>query len=220
MQLPDPFTAQREEMVRTQLEDRGIEDLRVLDAMREVPRHEFVLPEFICQAYDDHPLPIGAGQTISQPYIVAVMLQHLALRPADRTLEVGTGSGYVTALLARLCAEVYSMERHAPLAASAEATLQRLGYSNVKLQVGDGTRGWPEHAPYDAILVSAAAHEMPPALFDQLREGGQMIVPVGPPFSQELRLITKEKGKVGIRVLEGCRFVPLVEGTVERVDSG
>jgi protein-L-isoaspartate(D-aspartate) O-methyltransferase len=204
-------------MVRIQLEDRGIQDLRVLEAMRAVPRHEFVPESLWDSAYEDHPLPIGAGQTISQPYIVAVMLQHLALQPTDRVLEVGTGSGYATALLAWMCAEVYSIERHEELAESAEATLVRLGYSNVKIAVGDGSLGWPAYAPFDAILVSAATPEPPPALFAQLHEGGRMVVPVGPSFSQELQLIRKVKGQAEVQVLEGCRFVPLVEGSV---DSG
>jgi len=201
-----------DQMVREQLEARGLRDPRVLQAMLAVPRHEFVPQELLDQAYDDHPLPIGAGQTISQPYIVAVMLQHLALEPDERILEIGTGSGYVTALLARLCAKVYSIERHAALAASAETTLQRLGYANVTLRVGDGNQGWPEHAPYDAILVSAAALEVPPALFSQLQEGCRMIIPIGPPYSQELRLVRKVKGRPESDFLEACRFVPLVEG--------
>jgi protein-L-isoaspartate(D-aspartate) O-methyltransferase len=199
-------------MVRTQLADRGIRDFRVLGAMRDVPRHEFVAESLRQDAYEDHPLPIGAEQTISQPYIVAIMLQHLQLQPTDRILEVGTGSGYVTALLATLCAEVYSVERHAELAFSAERRLARLGYANVKIRVGDGSRGWPEYSPYDAILVSAAAWEVPPLLFDQLREGGRMVVPVGPGSSQELQLIRKVGGQAEMRNLEGCRFVPLVEG--------
>jgi len=209
------FASQREKMVRTHLADRGIRDARVLNAMRDVPRHEFVDDSLHNIAYEDHPLPIGAGQTISQPYIVALMLQHLALQPAERVLEVGTGSGYVTALLSRLCAEVYSIERHGQLAAAAESRLERLGYSNLKITVGDGTLGWLEHALYDAILVSAATSEMPPALFAQLREGGRMIVPIGPPFSQELQLIRKIEGHAAIQLLEACRFVPLVEGAVE-----
>jgi len=213
----DYFQAQREEMVETQIAERGIRDPRVLDAMRTVPRHEFVSESFRQDAYEDHPLPIGEGQTISQPYIVAAMLEHLALQATDRVLEVGTGSGYVTALLALLSAEVYSMERHAQLAAWAERTLRRLGYRNVYITVGDGSQGWAEHAPYDAILVSAATGEMPPLLFEQLRDGGRMVVPVGPPFSQELQLIRKAGGRPEVTVLEGCRFVPLVEGTV---DSG
>jgi protein-L-isoaspartate(D-aspartate) O-methyltransferase len=206
----DSLEQQREGMVRTQLAERGIRDRRVLDAMRKVPRHEFVPEAFRSDAYGDHPLPIGEGQTISQPYIVAAMLEHLALQATDRVLEVGTGSGYVTALLSLLCAEVYSVERHAQLAAAAESTLQQLGYRNVKIRVGDGSKGWPEYAPFDAILVSAATAEMPPALFVQLREGGRMMVPVGPSSSQELQLISKIGGQPEVRVLEGCRFVPLV----------
>jgi len=204
-------------MVRTQLADRGISDLRVLDAMSRVPRHEFVPDTFRQEAYEDHPLPIGEGQTISQPYIVAAMLEPLALQATDRVLEVGTGSGYVAALLSLLCAEVYSVERHAQLAAAAESTLRRLEYRNVKIRVGDGSQGWAEYAPFDAILVSAATPEMPPALFVQLREGGRMMAPIGPPSSQDLQLICKVSGRPEVKILEGCRFVPLVEGTV---DSG
>jgi protein-L-isoaspartate(D-aspartate) O-methyltransferase len=210
----DLFRAQRERMVRTQLAERGIRDVRVLDAMRNVPRHEFVPESLRQEAYEDHPLPIGEGQTISQPYIVAAMLEHLAVQVTDRVLEVGTGSGYVTALLSLLCAEAYSVERHAQLAALAESTLHRLGYGNVKIRFGDGSQGWPEYAPFDAILVSAATAEMPPALFTQLREGGRMVVPIGPASSQELQLIRKVGGEPEVTFLEGCRFVPLVEGAV------
>lgn len=202
-------------MVRTQLAERGIRDLRVLDAMRKVPRHEFIPESFWHDAYEDHPLPIGEGQTISQPYIVAAMLEYLALQSTDHVLEIGTGSGYVTALLSLLCAEVYSVERHAQLAASAESTLQRLHYRNVKIRVADGSQGWPKYAPFHAILVSAATPEMPPALFAQLHEGGRMVVPVGPSFSQQLQLIRKLAGKPEVNILEGCRFVPLVEGAVD-----
>jgi len=197
-------------MVRTQLEERGISDPRVLEAMRLVPRHGFVPSEFRDRAYDDCPLPIGEGQTISQPYIVAAMLEHLELKPTDRALEVGTGSGYATALLSVLCAEVFSIERHAALAVMAEERLRRLGFTNVEIRVGDGSLGWSEYAPFDAILVSAAAAEVPQALFDQLAEGGRMIVPVGPATSQELRLIRKIGGQPEVTLLEGCRFVPLV----------
>jgi protein-L-isoaspartate(D-aspartate) O-methyltransferase len=211
---PDSPERQREAMVRKQLADRGIHDQRVLDAVRQVPRHEFVPETFRQQAYEDHPLPIGEEQTISQPYIVAAMLEHLALEAGDRVLEVGTGSGYVTALLSLLAAEVYSVERHATLAATAEATLHRLEYRNVHIKIGDGTQGWAEHAPFDAILVSAATSAMPPALFAQLRDGGRMIVPVGPSSSQDLQLIVKVGGQPKVKILEGCRFVPLVEGTV------
>ena len=199
-------------MVRTQIRERGVRDQRVLAAMLEVPRHEFVQESLQADAYEDRPLPIGAGQTISQPYIVAVMLEYLRLQPTDRLLEVGTGSGYVTALLSRICGEVYSVERHAELAAAAEATLARLGYSNGKIRVGDGGQGWPEYAPFDAIVVSAATSEVPPALFAQLREGGSMVVPVGPSASQQLQLIRKVNGQPEVQVMEGCRFVPLVEG--------
>jgi protein-L-isoaspartate(D-aspartate) O-methyltransferase len=209
----DHFQAERERMVRTQLAERGICEMRVLGAMSRVPRHEFVPESFRQESYEDHPLPIGEGQTISQPYIVAAMLERLAVQATDRVLEVGTGSGYVTALLSLLCAEVYSVERHAQLAALAESTLHRLGYRNIKIRVGDGSQGWQQYAPFDAILVSAATSEMPPTLFAQLREGGRMVVPVGPPSSQELQLIRKIGGEPEVRVLEGCRFVPLVEGT-------
>ncbi len=210
----DQFQAQREAMVRTQLAERGIRDVRVLDAMRKVARHEFVPEAYRHDAYEDHPLPIGEEQTISQPYIVAAMLEYLVLQASDRVLEVGTGSGYVTALLALLCAEVYSVERHPQLAAAAESTLRRLEYRNIKIKVGDGRLGWPECAPFDAILVSAATAEIPPALFTQMREGGRMMVPVGPSWSQDLQLIRKVREKPEITVLEGCRFVPLVEGSV------
>lgn len=207
---------QREQMVRIQLADRGVRDERVLDAMRTVPRHEFVPEGLRGDAYKDHPLPIGEGQTISQPYIVAAMLDHLALHATDRVLEVGTGSGYVTALLSLLCAEVYSVERYSQLALSAEATLRRLQYFNVKIKVGDGGQGWAECAPFDAILVSAATAKMPPALFVQLQEGGRMMVPVGPPSCQELQLISKVAGQPEAKILEGCRFVPLVESQARR----
>lgn len=207
----DSYTQQREEMVRVQLAARGISDSRVLDAMRRVPRERFVPQSFRENAYDDRPLPIGEEQTISQPYIVAVMLQHLALQPADRVLEVGAGSGYATALISLLTAEAFSVERHASLAASAEATLRGLEYRNIHLKIGDGRRGWREHAPYDAILVSAATREVPPDLFDQLREHGRMLLPVGLPQGQELQLIYKIEGHPHVESFEGCRFVPLVD---------
>ena len=201
--------------MRSQLAERGIRDQRVLDAMRQAPRHEFVPETFREEAYGDHPLPIGEGQTISQPYIVAAMLERVALQAGGRVLEIGTGSGYVTALLSLLSAEVYSVERHAALAIAAENTLRRLDYRNVKIRVGDGRQGWVEHAPFDAILVSAATAEIPQALFDQLREGGRMMVPVGPSSSQELQLICKVNGRPEVKILEGCRFVPLVEGAAD-----
>jgi protein-L-isoaspartate(D-aspartate) O-methyltransferase len=201
----------REAMVRVQLADRGISDARVLEAMGRVPREKFIPEAFRENAYDDRPLPIGQDQTISQPYIVAVMLQHLALQATDRVLEVGTGSGYATALLSLLCAEVFSIERHAQLAASAEKTLRDLEYRNVKITIGDGRNGWDAHSPYDAILVSAATAEIPPKLFAQLREGGRMMLPVGPPEGQKLQLICKINGRPDVKIFEGCRFVPLVD---------
>jgi protein-L-isoaspartate(D-aspartate) O-methyltransferase len=205
-------------MVESQLRARGISDQRVLDAMARVPRHEFAPGASRDQAYEDHPLPIGEGQTISQPYIVALMLDVLALSRADRVLEVGTGSGYLTALLAELAAQVVSVERHAMLADSARILLARMGYSNVRVIVGDGSLGFPEAAPYDAIIVSAAASEVPSALLAQLREGGRMIIPVGSADSQQLQLIRMVNGEPKVALRELCRFVPLVSDPV--VGSG
>ena len=200
-------------MVSAQLRARGVTDERVLAAMERVPRHEFAPARYRDQAYRDHPLPIAEGQTISQPFIVALMLEALQLAPTDRVLEVGTGSGYVTALLAELTAQVISIERHASLADSARAVLAMLGYSNIKVVTGDGTRGFPEAAPFDAIIVSAAASEMPPALLTQLGEGGRMIIPVGADDAQQLRLVRMAKGQPKIQFRELCRFVPLISGT-------
>lgn len=199
-------------MVAQQLRARGIRDERVLAAMARVPRHEFTLPAYRDQAYEDHPLSIGQGQTISQPYIVALMLEALAIRSEDRALEVGTGSGYVTALLAELCAEVVSIERHAALADRATAVLMKLGYANVKIIAGDGSQGFPPSAPYDVILVSAAAEGVPPALLRQLGEDGRMILPVGSGESQQLQLIRLHSGQIESQWRELCRFVPLVSG--------
>ena len=206
----DVFAAQRRAMVELQLRARGIRDERVLAAMSHVPRHEFVAVDYRDQVYEDHPIPIGEGQTISQPYIVAIMLQALALSSSDVVLEVGTGSGYLTALLAELTRQVYSVERHASLARTAQATLARLGYANVEVLVWDGGNGLPDRAPFDVIVVSAAAPQIPPPLFDQLREGGRMIVPVGPPQAQELQLVRKHGGQPVVSSMEGCRFVPLI----------
>ena len=208
---PDRFTVERQNMVESQLSARGIRDPRVLDAMARVPRHEFVAERYRDQAYEDHPIPIGEGQTVSQPYIVALMLETLSLE-ASRVLEIGTGSGYQTAVLAELCAHVFSIERHAQLAREAEAALVRLGYRNVTVIVGDGSQGLPEFAPFDGIVVSAAAPRIPSALFEQLQEGGRMIIPVGPAEAQELQLVRKLEGQPTIDRLEGCRFVPLIGG--------
>ena len=197
-------------MVDTQIRRRGIRDQPLLDVMGKVPRDQFVAERDRGMAYEDQPLAIGEGQTISQPYIVALMLQVLSLRPSDRVLEIGTGSGYQTALLAELTQHVYSIERHPPLAETARATLERLGYRNISLSIGDGSAGLPEMAPFDVIVVSAAAPEIPPALVEQLNEGGRMIVPVGPSAAQELQLVRKQGGLAVVTHLDACRFVPLV----------
>jgi len=206
----DPFASQRERMVESQLRARGIRDERVLLAMSRVPRHEFVSEKYREQAYADYPIPIGEGQTLSQPYIVAIMLESLALIATDKVLEIGTGSGYQTVLLSELTEQVYSVERHAPLARVAEELLERLCCTNTKIIVADGSHGLPEHAPFDAIAVSAAAPRIPQPLFEQLREGGRMIIPVGPPTAQHLQLVRKQAGRPVITTLDGCRFVPLI----------
>jgi protein-L-isoaspartate(D-aspartate) O-methyltransferase len=206
------FADMRQRMVEFQLRSRGIRDLRVLDAMARVPRHEFTPPQYRERAYEDHPLPIGEEQTISQPYIVALMLEALRIQPGDRVLEVGTGSGYVTAILAEITSNIISIDRHASLADRARELLTRLGYERVKVVAGDGSLGYPESAPHDVILVSAAAREIPRALIDQLDEAGRMIVPVGDGDSQVLKFVRKENGEIRIESREFCRFVPLISG--------
>jgi protein-L-isoaspartate(D-aspartate) O-methyltransferase len=207
--MPDPRSA-RELMVNSQLRARGIYDERVLDAMLRVPREQFVPLEYRDHAYEDHPLPIGDGQTISQPYVVALMLEALELTGNDKVLEIGTGSGYVTALLAELAAQVFSIERHPTLASGAREVLTHLGYSNVQVFTGDGTRGLAEFSPFDAILVSAAAPQLPAALISQLGENGRMIIPVGDAESQHLELIRMVNGDPQIGFRGSVRFVPLV----------
>jgi protein-L-isoaspartate(D-aspartate) O-methyltransferase len=197
-------------MVQDHLLRRGIRDPRVVGAMGRIPRHEFVSDEYRDQAYEDRPLPIGEGQTVSQPYIVAVTLEALSLRGCETVLEVGTGSGYQSAILAELARKVYSIERHESLAHSAEEVLARLNYTNIEIMVGDGSRGWPQRAPFDAIVVSAAAPRIPPAIFMQLREGGRMVIPVGPSEAQDLQLVRKLNGEAVVVSLNGCRFVPLI----------
>jgi protein-L-isoaspartate(D-aspartate) O-methyltransferase len=209
---PERFAIERRRMIETQLRDRGIRDRRLLDTMGTTRRHEFVEERYRDQAYADHPLPIAEGQTISQPYIVALMLELLQLESTSKVLEIGTGSGYQTALLAKLAGDVYSIERHAELAHQAAERLSRLGLMNATVVIGDGSLGLVEHAPFDAIVVSAAAAEVPPALFRQLREGGRMIIPVGPREAQELQFVRKLGGKALTTVVEGCRFVPLIVG--------
>ena len=201
-------------MVDSQLRARRISDARILEAMLQVPRHEFVPESFRDEAYEDHPLPIGDGQTISQPYVVAVMLNALQLTANDTVLEIGTGSGYVSALLAELASQVFSIERHAALASNARTVLTRLGYKNVRIFTGDGTLGLPGHAPFDAILVSAAALDVPSALLSQLREGGRMVIPVGSPDSQQLQFIRKLNGQPVTSLRDSVRFVPLISERV------
>ncbi len=209
---PDVYTVLRKQMVDLQLRSRGIADERVLAAMERVPRHEFTIGPSREQAYEDHPLPIGEEQTIAQPYIVALMLQALRISPSDKVLEIGTGSGYVTAILCELTTKVYSIERHAALAQRAKDTLRQLGHSNAMILVGDGSRGLPDAAPFDVIVVSAAAPALPQALISQLADGGRMIIPVGNEDAQQLQLIEKRGGEVHISPREMCRFVPLVPG--------
>jgi protein-L-isoaspartate(D-aspartate) O-methyltransferase len=203
------FAAARAHMVRTQIEERGVRDPRVLDAMRTVPRHRFVPEGLAGAAYDDGPLPIGHGQTISQPYIVAVMTEELAPDPDDVVLDVGTGSGYQAAVLAKLVKRVYSIEIVPELAAEARARLAALGYANVEVITGDGWAGLPARAPFEGILVAAAPPEVPQALLDQLREGARLVIPVGD-HQQDLRVYTRTADGFERRTLFGVRFVPLV----------
>ena len=203
------FATERQRMVQEQLMPRAIHDERVLGAMAKVPREEFVPPEIRSASYTDQPLPIGLGQTISQPFIVAFMTEQLRPSPKDRILEIGTGSGYQAAILAELVAEVYSIEIVEPLAKSAEATLQRLGYKNVHVKTGDGYKGWPEAAPFDAIIVTCAPEHVPQALTDQLKEGGRMVIPVGPSGVQQLYRLEKRNGQLIQSAVELVRFVPM-----------
>ena len=205
----DAYQEERREMVRTQIGARGVDDPDVLEAMRTAPRHRFVSAGQEDAAYSDRPLPIGHGQTISQPFIVAYMTELADVDSDDRVLEVGTGSGYQAAVLAEIVDSVYTIEIIPELAASARERLESLGYDNVVVKHADGYYGWPEHAPYDAIVVTAASEHIPPPLIEQLREGGRMIIPVGTPFrTQTLMLVTKEGGDVKTRSLTPVRFVP------------
>jgi protein-L-isoaspartate(D-aspartate) O-methyltransferase len=203
------FAVARQHMVEDQIKGRGVTDSRVTEVMSSVPRHEFVPENYRARAYQDHPLPIGYGQTISQPYIVAFMTEQLHPQPTDRVLEVGTGSGYQAAVLSKLVAEVYTIEILKPLAQRAEVDLRRLNYSNVKVKAGDGYKGWPEHAPFDAIIVTAAPDHVPQPLIDQLKEGGRMIIPVGGHEMQQLYLLEKHAGKLTQRAVLPVNFVPL-----------
>ena len=198
----------REDMVRWQIQARGLSDLRVLNAMRAVPRHLFVPPEFRAEAHFDGPLPIGHGQTISQPYIVAYMTDALRLKPTDRVLEVGTGCGYQAAVLSKLAREVYTIEIVEPLGRDAERLLKELGYSNVHVRIGDGYRGWPEAAPFDAIMVTAAPDHVPQPLIDQLAPGGRLVLPVGKHWQELVRITRTDRG-LSKETLLPVRFVPM-----------
>jgi protein-L-isoaspartate(D-aspartate) O-methyltransferase len=211
-----PWSTRREEaraiMIREDLLGRGIKDAAVLRAMREVPREAFIAPELVAHAYDDRPLPIEEEQTISQPYIVAYMTEALELTPTDRVLEIGTGSGYAAAVLSRIVTTVYSVERLANLATNARERLAELGYSNIVVHEGDGTLGWPEHAPYDAIVVTAGAPKLPEPLLTQLAIGGRLVIPTGPTSFLQMLVRVRRLGENDYRSEELCpvRFVPLI----------
>jgi len=201
---------QRESMVRDQLRPRGIEDQRVIDAFLKVPRHEFIPEKFINQAYSDFPLPIGSDQTISQPYMVALMTELLQLKPTDKVLEVGTGSGYQAAILAELSSRVYSVDRISALADRASEVLKGLGYSNIDISVSDGSCGLKDKAPFDAIIVTCGAPSIPEPLKEQLSDGGRLVVPVGDSFSQKLFCVKRSADDFKIEEKTSCIFVPLI----------
>lgn len=207
----------RERMVAEQLIPRGISDKKVLAAFRKVPRHYFVPADLQERSYDDYPLPIGNQQTISQPYMVALMTQSLGLRGGEKVLEIGSGSGYQTAILAEMAKEVYSVERIDLLATQAEKALKSIGYTNFKIKVGDGTLGWDEYAPYDAIIVTAAAPGVPESLVKQLKDGGRIVIPIGNGYMQILTIVEKNGDKLTTKEVCGCAFVPLIgkEGWAE-----
>ena len=204
------YTDERLNMVDVQLAHRGIKDKRVLDTIIKVPRHLFVPSEIVSVAYADQPLSIGESQTISQPYMVALMSECLRLSGGEKILELGTGSGYQTAILAELGSFVYTIEKINTLSIGAQRTLEHLGYENIKFKVGDGTLGWPENAPYDGIMVTAGAPKVSQVLIDQLSEGGRIVIPVGNSFSQELVVVSKVNKKIKTQNICGCMFVPLI----------
>ena len=212
----DAYMQKRQLMVEQDIRGRGVKDPVVLRAMGTVPRHLFVTASLRSQAYEDHPLPIEEGQTISQPYVVALMTEALRLKQGDRVLEIGTGSGYQAAVLASIVKEVYTIEIRKTLADRSEKTLADLGYRNVKVKFGDGYFGWEEHAPFDAIIITAAANHIPPLLIKQLKEGGRLIVPLGSTvYYQMLTLATKRKGELDVEQLSPVAFVPMT-GEIEK----
>ncbi|MCK4244098.1 MAG: protein-L-isoaspartate(D-aspartate) O-methyltransferase [Candidatus Omnitrophica bacterium] len=208
MRQPD-FKRERELMVKEQLISRGVKDPLVLNAFRKVPREKFVPLEQGDESYGDFPLPIGEEQTISQPYIVALMTEALRLKGEEKILEIGTGSGYQAAIIAEIVKEVYTIERIAILAQRAKKILKELSYQNIKIKIGDGTKGWKEFSPYDGIIVTAAAPRVPESLIKQLAKGGRLIIPIGDLYSQELILYEKKRGRLITANFGGCRFVPL-----------
>ena len=209
LQQEDPNTIKRENMVKRQIMSRGVKDEAVLNAMRTVKRHLFVPENQLSNAYDDRPLPIGYGQTISQPYIVAYMTEIINPQPPFKVLEIGTGSGYQAAILAEIVKEVYTIEIVPELGNAGAARLKNLGYHNVQVKVDDGYNGWKEHAPYDAIVVTAAAEYVPPPLIEQLKDGGKMIIPVGSPFMTQMLMLVEKKGsKITTKSLLPVAFVP------------
>ena len=204
------FKAQREEMVASQIRRRGISDTKVLTAMSQVPRHRFVPKNLVSRAYGDHPLPIGQGQTISQPYVVALMTESLRLKGKERVLEIGTGSGYQAAILATIVKDVYSIEIKNGLYKTATQTLRSTGYTDVRTRHGDGYFGWPDVAPFDCMMITAAIDHIPPPLLKQLKDGGRLILPLGNPFSyQNLSLVTKHGTDYTVRQITGVLFVPM-----------
>ena len=212
----DSFILKRKEMVEHDLKERGITDKRVLNAMADIPRHLFVEENLRKKAYDDHPLPIGEGQTISQPYVVALMTEALNLSSSDRVLEIGTGSGYQAAVLAEIARNVYTIEIRETLAERAAERLKGLGYKNIEVKYGDGYFGWKEHEPFDAIIITAAANHIPPPLIKQLKDGGRLIVPLGPTvYFQTLTLVEKLNGDLKVKQMGSVRFVPMI-GETER----
>ncbi|MDI6807604.1 MAG: protein-L-isoaspartate(D-aspartate) O-methyltransferase [Candidatus Eisenbacteria bacterium] len=204
------FDALKKQMVELQLKSRGLSDCRVMEAMLRVPREKFVEESLVGRAYNDCALPIGLGQTISQPYMVALMTEVLSLKGEERVLEIGTGSGYQTAILAELSSWVYSVERISSLSQSSGKILRELGYTNITLRVGDGTLGWEEEAPFERIMITAGSPKVPPALEQQLGEGGRMVIPIGSSNSQVLELVEKKGGMVFSKPICGCTFVPLI----------
>lgn len=214
----DPYAAARQAMVESQIQSRGISNEAILVAMTNVPRHEFVTADYLDQAYDDHPLPIGYGQTISQPFIVALMTALVDLQPGDRVLEIGTGSGYQAAILAQLTDQVYTIEIIPELAAQAQATFKRLGYEQIKAKQADGYWGWQEYAPFDAIVVTAAPDHIPQPLVNQLAEGGHMVIPIGPPGGyQSLWVLERQDNQIFRHNWGDVSFVPFTrsEGSAQ-----